>query len=135
MNFIYPIHAIGIAAAVTAAKSADAVIMVIGDNDATCGESKDNDNLDPPGEQLNLLTQVANGLSGTNIPLVLVLVSGRQYTFAGGDPANSVLDNVDLLINAFRPGQMGGVALRDVIMGDAENSGTDIYKISFQCNT
>ena len=97
--------------------------MLMGDALNTCGEWKDNDNLDPPGEQLNLLTQVANALSSTKIPLILVLINGRQFTFAGGDPSNSVLNNVDLLINAFRPGQMGGPALRDVIMGDAENSG------------
>eukprot|EP01084_Bolivina_argentea_P063282 115594_1 len=113
----------GIQAAVNAAKQADAVIMVIGDSIATCGEWKDNDNLDPPGQQLNLTRQVVNALSGTNIPVILVLINGRQFTFAGGDPSNPVLKGVDLLMTAFRPGQMGGVALRDVIMGDAENSG------------
>ena len=101
----------GIAAAVDAATKADAVIIVIGDSDSTCGEWQDNDNLDPPGQQLNLTTQVVNALKGTKIPVVLVLINGRSYTFAGGDPSNSVLDDIDIVINAFRPGQMGGMMI------------------------
>ena len=118
----------GIASAVAAAQEADAVVLVIGDSLKTCGEWTDNDNLDPPGMQLDLVTQVVDAVKSSNIPVVLVLVNGRQFTFAGQDPSNAVLDDIDLLINSYRPGQMGGVALRDVIMGDAENSGiNDVY--------
>ena len=120
----------GIPDAVNTAKSSDAVIIVLGDyarqpngGGNTCGEWADNNDLDPPGEQYNLLNQVVNAVKGDNIPVVVVLITGRPYTFANGDPSNKILNDISLLINAYRPGQMGGPAIRDVIMGDTENSG------------
>ena len=113
----------GISAAVHAATNADAVIMVLGDSStSTCGEWTDRQSLDLPGVQQQLLEAVANALNGTGIPLAVVLIHGRTVTF-GADEGNAVLEEVDLLYSAWRCGEMGGLALRDVIMGDAENSG------------
>eukprot|EP01084_Bolivina_argentea_P020359 37854_1 len=114
----------GITAAINAAKLSDATIVVLGDSIYTCGEERDNDNLNPPGKQFDLLSEVVTALNNTNIPIILVLINGRPYTFTDGyDPSNTILNNIDLLINAYRPGQMGGIALRDILMGDVENSG------------
>eukprot|EP01084_Bolivina_argentea_P287837 493947_1 len=112
----------GIPAAVNAAKAADATIIVLGDSVSTCSEFDDNDNLDPPGQQLTLLKHVASALKGSNKPLILVLIHGRPYTFGAND-GNVVLKDIDLFYSAWRPGQKGGDAIRDSIMGVAENSG------------
>eukprot|EP01084_Bolivina_argentea_P287836 493945_1 len=118
----------GITAAVNAAKSSDATIIVLGDNgnsakdNGTCVEWGDNDNLDPPGQQLTLLNAVASALKGSNKPLILVLIHGRPFTFGAND-GNAVLNDIDLFYSAWRPGQMGAEAIRDSIMGVSENSG------------
>lgn len=111
----------GIAAAVDVASEADAVIVALGDSLNTCGEWKDNNDLDPPGLQLRLLQDVVGNISA-NVPVVVVLIHARTYTFGASDN-NAILEHIDLLFSAWRPGEKGGEALRDVIMGDVENSG------------
>ena len=122
--------------AVSLALDSDATIVVLGDEDSTCGEWQDNNNLNAPGIQNTFLQTIIENVknnstgtvrSGKNITLIVVLINGRPYTFNTDEDyagKNSyILDNVDLLINSYRPGQMGGPAIRDVIMGDIENSG------------
>ena len=117
--------------AVSLAIDSDATIVVLGDSDSTCGEWGDNNNLNPPGIQNSFLQTIIKNVKNNsitkNVTLVVVLISGRPYTFNTDEDylgKNSfVLNNVDLLINSFRPGQMGGPAIRDVIMGDIENTG------------
>ena len=89
--------------AVSMALKSDAVILVIGDSDGTCGEWKDNDKLDAPGKQQYLLEMVANNLTNTSIPLLVVLIHGRTFTF-GAYNNNEILKKIDLLYSAWRPG-------------------------------
>ena len=112
----------GISAAVNASLNSDATIIVLGDGTGTCGEWKDNNNLDPPGMQLQLLKSITNALKSKNIALILVLIHGRPYTF-GGNEGNIILNDIDLFYSAWRPGQYGSIGIRDVIMGIKENSG------------
>ena len=102
--------------AVELAKKSDVVIAVLGDNLQTSSEWGDRDSLDLPGDQLPLLSALAAGPT----PVIVVLVSGRTVSFG---PGNHVLANVSALFSAFRPGQMGGPAIANLLLGKANPSG------------
>jgi hypothetical protein len=91
-------------------------VVVVGDSNGSCGEWGDRADLDLSGGQLALLQAVA----ATKTPTVLVLVTGRTATFGEN---NAVLANVTAIFSAFRPGQMGGVAISNLITGVATPSG------------
>jgi hypothetical protein len=67
------------------------------------------------------LTPALQEVAATGTPVILVLVSGRTATFGG--PDNLVLANVSAIFAAFRPGQMGGVGISNLITGKANPSG------------
>jgi len=104
--------------AVAAAEGADVAVVCVGDlaglfQTGTVGEGSDADSLDLPGVQQQLLEAVV----ATGKPVVVVLTSGRPYTFGGLE------DRVAALVWAFAGGQEGGSALVDVLTGVAEPSG------------
>jgi beta-glucosidase len=103
-------------AAVALAMQSDVIVAVLGDNSHSSSEWGDRDNLDLPGDQMALL----NALAATGKPIVMVLVTGRTASF-GTD--NVVLANVSGIFSAFRPGQMGGVAIANLLTGKANPSG------------
>ena len=100
--------------AVALAKESDVAIIVLGDDERMCGEWQDRDSLDLGGGQLALLEAVAGLAKKT----VVVLVHGRPQTF--GD--NSVLEKVDAMVAAWRPGEEGGHAIINIITGRANPS-------------
>lgn len=104
------------ASAVALAKTSDVVVAVLGDDLATANEWGDRDSLDLPGDQLALLAALCEGPA----PVVVVLVTGRTATFG---PGNSILANVSALFSAFRPGQMGGAAISNLLLGVTNPSG------------
>ena len=114
------VDAKGIAVARHKAAASDVCIVVAGENSQrysafgrTCGENCDRDDLDLPGMQEQLLEAVAS--SGK--PTVLVLMTGR---------ANSIgwaKENVDVILNVWEPGQMGGQATAEVLSGKVNPSG------------
>lgn len=108
-------------AAAAAAAAADAVVLVLGDDTASSAEGSDRDDLDLPGGQLALLAAVTAARRG-GAPLVVVLVNGRTATFGAAD-GNALLDAVDALLVAWRPGQAGGSAVARLLLGDAAPSG------------
>jgi beta-glucosidase len=110
-------HEATLAKAVALAKGSDLAVLVLGDDQASSSEWGDRANLDLPGGQMRLLQEVA----ATGTPVVLVLVTGRTATFGG--PDNLVLANVSAILAAFRPGQMGGVGISNLIIGKANPSG------------
>jgi beta-glucosidase len=112
-----------IAEAVDSAKQSDIAILVLGDSLHSCGEWSDRDSLDLPGVQLQLLESVINVTRAANSKLkklMVVLVNGRPATFG---PNNSLLDDIDVLLVAFRPGQMGAQAIIDVLLKGVEPRG------------
>lgn len=104
-------------AAVNLVKESDVAVVVVGDDLKTSSEWGDRDSLDLPGGQLALLEAVA----ATGVPVVLVTITGRTPTFGG--PENTVLHNVSAMFSAFRPGQMGAVALANLVAGISNPSG------------
>ena len=127
-----------IAAAVRAAESSDAVILVLGgssardfktkyiatgaatvDNSATevsdmdCGEGFDRSTLTLLGDQEKLLDAVA----ATGKPLVVVYIQGRTLLM------NNASEKADALLTAWYPGEQGGNAIADVIFGHYNPAG------------
>ncbi|WP_286727994.1 MULTISPECIES: glycoside hydrolase family 3 N-terminal domain-containing protein [Sphingobacterium] len=125
-----------IAAAVAAAKQADAVVLVLGGSsardfktsyqatgaanvdpntvsDMESGEGFDRVSLDMMGDQIKLL----KAIQATGKPLVLVTIMGRPLNL------NWAADNVAAIVNAWYPGQEGGLAVADVLFGDYNPAG------------
>jgi len=102
--------------ALSLASESDVVVAVLGDDSTSSAEWGDRSSLDLPGDQLALLS----ALVATGKPLVVVLIGGRTATFG---PGNKLLGGVHALLSAFRPGQMGGVAIARLLLGKANPSG------------
>ncbi|WP_313155225.1 glycoside hydrolase family 3 N-terminal domain-containing protein [Sphingobacterium multivorum] len=125
-----------IAAAVAAAKQADAVVLVLGGSsardfktsyqatgaanvdpntlsDMESGEGFDRVSLDMMGDQIKLL----KAIKATGKPVVLVTVMGRPLNL------NWASEHVPAIVNAWYPGQEGGLAVADVLFGDYNPAG------------
>ncbi|MGH8082487.1 MAG: glycoside hydrolase family 3 N-terminal domain-containing protein [Lysobacter sp.] len=103
----------GIAEAVRIAKGADVAIVVLGDSDATVGESLSRTSLDLPGRQSELL----QAIHSTGTPVVLVLINGRPISINWADK------HVPAIVEAWFPGDQGGTAVADVLFGDYNPGG------------
>jgi beta-glucosidase len=107
-----------IAAAVEAARGADAAILVLGERSGltaqcTCGETRDRCELGLPGRQAELVRAVA----ATGTPIVLVLVAGRPLAI----PAEAQL--AAAIVHAWVPGEAGPPAIAAVLFGDVSPGG------------
>jgi hypothetical protein len=113
----------GFAAAIAAAKAADLVVAVVGDTggrgwtESTCGEDDDRTDLDLPGVQPELLAAVAAAIAPK--PLVVVLIHGRPVTFV----RENLLGKLAAVVAAWRPGEEGGPAVWDLLLGRENPSG------------
>ncbi|QBQ42475.1 beta-glucosidase [Sphingobacterium psychroaquaticum] len=127
-----------IAAAVEAAKRAEVVIVVMGGSsardfktsyqatgaanvetgakvlsDMESGEGFDRVSLDLMGDQLKLL----QALHATGKPIVLVTIKGRPLNLNWADA------HIPAILDAWYPGQEGGLAIADVLFGDYNPAG------------
>mgnify|MGYP000850279149 CR=1 FL=1 len=112
----------GFAEAVEAAAASDVAVVVVGDQAGlfgrgTVGEGNDTATLALPGVQRALVEAVV--ASGT--PVVLVLITGRPYAvdwaLDGTQPRPAAV------LQAFFPGEGGGLAIADVLTGAVNPSG------------
>lgn len=102
--------------AVDIASHSDVSILVLGDLDPkSCAEWGDRDDLDLSGGQLTLLDAVASVAKKT----IVILIHGRPQTFGKG---NAVLNKVDAMFAAGRPGEEFGSAMVRLLMGDVNPS-------------
>lgn len=99
-----------ISAAVAAARSSDATILIMGLDQSIEAEARDRDGLLLPGWQSDLVSKVAKASRG---PTILVLMCGGpvDVTFAKNDP------RIAAILWVGYPGQAGGAAIADVLFG------------------
>jgi len=108
----------GIAAAVDAARKARVAIVVVAGRSglrgsSTVGEGRDATDLSLTGVQTELVSEVV----ATGTPAVVVVLSGRVHTLA------PVMAGASALLQVFPPGEEGGTAIVDILLGHAEPSG------------
>lgn len=92
------------------AKQCEVAVVVAGIEE---GEFRDRAFLGLPGHQEELIRAVAR----TGTPVVVVLVGGSAITMSGW------LDQVDAVLMAWYPGEQGGHAVADLLLGDASPAG------------
>ncbi|MEY4135817.1 MAG: hypothetical protein RL386_2167 [Bacteroidota bacterium] len=103
----------GFAEAIKAAKSAEVVIMVLGEHGFQSGEGRSRANLDLPGVQQELLEAVYK----VNKNIVLVLMNGRPLTITWAQ------DHIPAIVEAWHLGSQSGNAVAQVLFGDYNPSG------------
>ncbi len=99
--------------AVTLARTADIVILGLGESHKTSGEGFDRSDLTLPGRQEELLEAVC----GTDKPIVLVLQNGRPLAVTWA------AEHVPAILEAWYPGELGGRAIAETLFGDNNPAG------------
>jgi len=99
--------------AVKLASKSDVAVLVMGNASETEGENRDRSNLDLPGVQEELILEIAK----TGTPVVVVLVTGSAVTMG------KWIDEVGAVLTAWYPGEEGGHAIADVLMGRCDPGG------------
>ena len=100
-------------AAITAVRSAEVAIVVVGDRagltaPCTTGEARDRAELGLPGVQQQLI----EALQATGTPLVVVLINGRPAAIPW------IAEHVPAIVEAWLPSEEGAGAVVDVLFGD-----------------
>jgi beta-glucosidase len=99
-------------AAVAAAQASDVTVVVVGEPAGDSGEASSRSTLDLPGQQEQLISDIA----ATGKPYVIVLMNGRPLTIPE-------LANAPAMLEAWYPGTEGGDAVADVLFGKVDPSG------------
>jgi beta-glucosidase len=99
-----------IAAAVALARQSEVAVVVAGLEE---GEFRDRASLALPGRQEDLILAVA----GAGKPVVVVLVGGSAVTMSRW------IDRVGAVVEAWYPGEQGGHAVADILLGKANPAG------------
>ncbi|MEI9992443.1 MAG: glycoside hydrolase family 3 N-terminal domain-containing protein [Rhizomicrobium sp.] len=108
-----------IADAVDVARKADTIVLVIGDTEQTSREAwadnhlGDRDSLDLVGQQDELI----DAMAALGKPLVIVLINGRPLSVVN---ANA---KANALVEGWYLGQNTGIAMADILFGDANPGG------------
>lgn len=112
----------GIGEAVQAAKKSDVAIVVIGTASAslsrdysncTSGEGFDLSDLNPTGLQEELVRKVY----AIGKPTIVVLIQGKPFSIPW------MKDNIPAIIEAWYPGEMGGLSVAEILFGKINPSG------------
>jgi len=103
----------GFNAALAAARHADKIVMVIGEDCDWTGEAASRTDIRVPGVQTELLEK----LKTLNKPVVVVLMNGRPLDLSREDKL------ADAILEVWFPGTKGGKAITDVLFGEYNPSG------------
>ena len=112
----------GIPAAVEAAKKSDVAIVVIGTQSAslardysncTSGEGFDLTSLDPTGKQ----SELVKAIHATGKPVIVILIQGKPFSIPW------MKENIPAIIEAWYPGEMGGLSIAEILLGIINPSG------------
>ena len=112
----------GFASAIEAVSGADVAVVVVGDQAGlfgrgTVGEGNDAESLELPGVQ----RQLVEALVATGTPVVLVMLTGRPYAVDWAFGTDGTGPRA--VLQAFFPGEGGGLAIADVVTGLVNPSG------------
>jgi len=108
-----------LAQALEVAGESDVVLLVLGENEATCREgwSKthlgDRDNLDLPGGQ----NELARRILETGKPVIVLLINGRPLSI------NLLAEHAPAILEGWYLGQEGGTAVAQALFGELNPSG------------
>ena len=108
-----------ITAAVLVAQAADVVLLVLGENEATCREGwsadhlGDRDTLDLPGRQ----DELARAVLATGKPVVVLLLNGRPLSIP------FLAEHAKAILEGWYLGQEGGTAAAEILLGEVNPSG------------
>jgi beta-glucosidase len=108
-----------IAAAVTIARTADAIVAVVGTNESTSREAWADNHLGDAAT-LDLISQqddLIRKLVATGRPVILVLENGRPVAIT------NVMNGVKAVLEVWYPGQEGGTAVAEALFGDINPAG------------
>ncbi len=94
--------------AVELAKNSDVIIAAMGENRYLCGECCNRDNVNLAGEQESFV----RALIATGKPVVLVIFGGRPLAIS------ELAKQCSAVLYAWYPGEEGGNAVADIILGD-----------------
>ena len=103
----------GFPAAMATARSADKIVLVIGENWEWSGEASSRASINVPGVQTELLEK----LKTLGKPIVVVLMNGRPLDLSKEN------DLADAMLEAWYSGTMGGKAITHVLFGEYNPSG------------
>ena len=103
----------GFEEAITAAKNADVVVMVLGEHGLQSGEGRSRTDIGLPGVQQELLEAVY----AVNPKIVLVLNNGRPLALPWAD------EHIPAIVEAWQLGTQSGNAIAQVLYGDYNPSG------------
>ncbi|AQQ69398.1 beta-glucosidase [Microbulbifer agarilyticus] len=103
----------GFKSALKAARKADVILFVGGEEAILSGEGHSRGDIRLPGAQADLVAALAE----TGRPLAMVLLAGRPLQL------DDTLEQADAVMMAWHPGTMAGPALADVLYGETSPSG------------
>lgn len=102
-----------LAAMLDAARSADVVVLALGEDSEMSGEAGSRTDITLPGRQLELVQKVRE----LGKPTIAVLINGRPLDL------RDVLSEADAVLEAWYPGTSGGAAVAELLYGIAAPSG------------
>ena len=110
----------GIAEALILAEMSDAVVLCVGLDATLEGEQGDTGNAFDSGDKRDLLLP-----EGQRVLIEKVLALGKPtvVVLSAGSSINPLCDKADALIQAWYPGELGGVALANILFGKVSPSG------------
>lgn len=100
-------------ASMNVAKKSDIIIAAVGENPTLCGEGRARKGIRLPGKQ----EQFVNELIATGKPVILVVFGGRPQVLG------ELTDKCAAILQAWYPGEEGGNAVADILLGNVCPSG------------
>lgn len=99
--------------ALSLARNSDVIIAAVGENVFLCGENRARNGIRLPGDQ----EQFVQELIATGKPVILVVFGGHPQV------VEPVADGCAAILQAWYPGEEGGNAVTDILMGKVNPSG------------